>query len=165
MIAEAPRARIARRIGDVVGSVDYLDRAGIVDPVTVRYKRDRSPLKAERPALTIIFVADGPTEDETGHSISELVRRATFDLQADVVVPHNDVTGIETVERMLGAAVSALRAEGGPMLDLVDWIEAGDIDPEDRTAIENGRMTISLEIRYRVRQDDPFVMLAAGENL
>ena len=165
MVREPALDRIARRIGEVLGQVDYLAEAEIAENVTVRFKRSRDPVKGERPALTIIFVGDRPSNDDTGHNAWEVVRIATFDLQADVrLVPAQDITGLRTVSLLLLAAVSALRAEGGPMLQLVDWIEAGEFDPEERTQVEDGRMTLSLEIMYRVRRDDPGALLAAGEN-
>lgn len=165
MIREPALDRIARRAGEVLGQVDYLSVAGIADPVTVRHKRSRDPVKSERPALTLIFVGDRPSESETGHSMDEVVRIATFDLQADVrLVPTEDITGLRTVSLLLLAGVSALRAPGGAMLQLVDWIEVGEFDPEERVQIEDGRMTLSLEIMYRVRQDDPGALLTAEEN-
>ena len=156
--------RIARRAGEVLGTVDYVAEAGIADQVTVRFKRSREPVRGERPCLTLILVGDRASDNETGHTDWEVVRLATFDLQADVKVPPEDITGLRTVSLLLGAGISALRAPGGRMLELVDWIEVAEFDPEDRTQAEDGRMTAGLEIMYRVRRDDPMAMLTAEES-
>ncbi len=160
----SPTDRIEIRMREVGETVDYLDLAGIAEPVTIRHSRKRHPVRGDRPCLTLIFVGDVAVEGETGLNAWEVARRATIDVQADIDVASDDPTGRVALGRMLAAFVGALRAEGSAMLTLIDDVIEGDIDPEDRAQAEDGRLVRSLDLLYRVRSDDGNVLLTAEEN-
>lgn len=164
LLSMAPTDRIEIRMREVGETVDFFDLAGVAEPVTIRHRRKREPVRGERPCFTLIFVGDVAVEGETGLNAWEVLRRATFDLQADIDVPGDDVTGRVTLGRMLAAYIGALRAEGSAMLTLVDDIIEGDVNAEDRAQAEDGRLVRSLDLLYRVRRDDGNVLLTAEEN-
>lgn len=164
LLPMAPTDRIEIRMREVGEGVDFAALAGVMSPVTIRHSRKRHPVRGDRPCVTLIFVGDVAVEGETGLNNWEVARRATFDLQADIDVPSDDVTGRITLGRMLAAFVGALRSEGSAMLALVDDITEGDIDPEDRAQAEDGRLVRSLDLLYRVRADDGNELLTAEEN-
>ncbi len=164
LLPQPPFVRIALRMAEIGADVDYLDQAGIAAPVTIRHRRKVQTVRGERPAITIIFVGDVP-EPGDGLNAWEQRRRATFDIQADVELsPGTDVTGLETAGLMLAAFVRALRVEGSPLLELVDWVEEGEIEPEDRAQPEDGRLVRTLELLYRARSDDGNALLGSEEN-
>lgn len=164
MLPMAPIDRIAIRMREIGEVVDYATLAGIDAPVTVRHSRKRHPVRSDRPCHTIIFVGDEAVAGETGVNAWEIARRAVFDIQSDLDVPSDDETGLVALGRFSAAFIRALRQEGSVMLELVDWVAEGDIEPEDRAQPEDGRLTRSLDVLYRVRSDDGNVLLTAEEN-
>lgn len=164
LLPMAPTDRIEIRMREVGEAVDFLDLAGIAEPVTIRHSRKRHPVRGDRPCLSLIFVGDVAIEGETGLNAWEVARRMTVDVQADIDVPSDDVTGRVRLGRFLAAYVGALRAEGSALLSLIDDVIEGDIDPEDRAQAEDGRLVRSLDLLYRVRRDDGNVLLTPEEN-
>lgn len=164
LLPMAPIDRIAIRMKEIGETVDYADLAGVNGSVTVRHSRKRHPVRGDRPCHTIIFVGDEAVPGETGLNAWEILRQATFDIQSDLDVPAEDETGLITLGRFSAAFVQALRAEGSTLLGLVDWVSEGDIEPEDRSQPEDGRLVRSLDVMYRVRSDDGNALLAAEEN-
>ena len=163
----APHVRILLAIADVGRSVDYLEEAGIAEPVTIRHARNRKPVRSERPCITIIMTGDEPRPDEMQRNDWETTREMTFDLQADMELPtevsDEDPTGLGDISLFLAAMVYAIRAPGNPLLQLVDWVMPGKLDPNDDSPSDDGRMTRGLSVVYRVRSDDENELLAAGE--
>lgn len=150
--------------------VDYEDRAGLSSPVTVRHSRNRQPVRAERPALTIIFVSDEPRADEQDRNDWEQVREMVVDLQCDLDLETEnsvaDPTGLLYLSLVLAAALASFKDPEMPVFlgGLCDFIMVGSVDPAERSQPDIGRMTRELTVLYRVRSDDANVLLSAGEN-
>ena len=164
LLPMAPTDRIEIRMREVGEGVNYAELAGIAAPVRIRHSRKRHPVRGDRPCITLIFVGDAALDGETGLNAWEVARRATFDIQADIEVSSDDVTGRVTLGRMIAAFVGALRAEGSALLALVDDVIEGEIDPEDRAQAEDVLLVRSLDLLYRVRSDDGNILLTAEEN-
>lgn len=164
MLPQAPQVRILDAMKADGESVDYLEDAGIQARVKIRHKRKREPVRGDRPCHTLIFVVDEYQQGETGFSQDEIVRLMTVDLQTDIDVDPQDVTGLDTLTRAQAAFLRRLRQPDSQTLQLVDWVTEGDIEPEDRAPAEDGRLTRSLVLQYRVLATDGNVLLAAGEN-
>jgi hypothetical protein len=150
-------------------AADYT-KAGVTNPVTVRHARNRGPVRAEKPAVTLILVSDEPQPDEQDRNAWEVVREMVVDVQVDIDLAAedsgDDPTGLRVLMKTLAVFVRSLRDPeiatwlGG----MCDWIRLGALDPDDRSTPDEGRMTRALRVLYRVRSDDENVLLAAGVN-
>lgn len=167
-----PHIRLLLKLQQLGQAVDYQDRAGIPGVVTIRHARNRNAVRAEKPAMSLILVSDDdrPNEEE-GRNDFEQVREMVVDLQADLELPtevsRSDVTGLGYLSLFVAAFVGGLRDPDQPnrWLDgLCDWLRVGALEPDDRSTPEDGRMTRAIHVVYRVRTDDPNVLLADGEN-
>jgi len=165
-----PHIKLLIAIENALLTVDFAVQAGISRPLTIRHSRSRAPVRAERPALSIIFVGDDPRPDEQDRNDWEQVRELTVDLQVDLDLEtenrFQDRTGLLYLSLVQAVAVKALKEPDMPVFlgGLCDWISVGSIDPEERSQPDIGRMTRALTVLYRVRSDDANVLLAAGEN-
>jgi hypothetical protein len=164
-----PHIRLMTAIHDAIAAVDFQDRAGLSASLKVQFSRNRNATRQEKPSLLIVFVGDDPrTGDEQDHNAWETVRELVVDLQVDLDLNSEnsgiDPTGLLFLSNTIAAAVSSLRDPIEPIYlgGLCDYIMAGSIDPEERSQPDIGRMTRALTVLYRVRSDDPNILLAAG---
>lgn len=172
LIELAPHVRLLEAAAETMRQVDYEDRAGTAKAVTVRHARNRKPVRAEKPALSLILVGDDPRPDELNRNAWERVRELQFDIQADADLAtedsDEDPTGLALLSRMLAAAVQRLevsfRDEATPLNQLCDYVSAGSIDPDEKSREDDGRLVRGLTVLYRVRADDSNVLLGPGEN-
>lgn len=169
-IADMPFIRILLAVETALNAVDLQDLSGVSAPVTVRHSRNRKVVLSERPSITILFVSDDPRPDDLNRNTAEAVRELVFDLQADLELATEDSgadpTGMALLARLLGAAMSSLKTPGYEIFlgGLVDWISAGGVDPSERSTPTDGRMTCAMNVVYRVRSDDPTVLLSSTED-
>jgi len=166
MISTPPPIILLEAIKLTLADVDYEFAANIAG-VTVRHARNRKPVRAERPALSIIWTGDDPRPgDEQFRNAWEAVRELNFDLQTDVDLPSDtqelDDTGWLYLTSMLAAAMEALCAPDSPLRALCDDIIPGSLEPDEKSDADNGRLVRSATVLYRVRTDDQNVLLAAG---
>lgn len=168
LLPRAPQVKILLAMKEDGEAVDYADQAGIGDLVTHQFKRKHGPVRGDMPCHTMIFVGDGSVPGETGLTAHESVRQMTVDVQTDIeldtVESGADPTGLETLLRTQAAFFAALRDPTSRTMQCVDWVIMGDVEPEDRAQPEDGRVTRSLVLQYRVSSTDENVLLAAGEN-
>jgi hypothetical protein len=136
--------------------------------VTVRHAFSRKALRSEKPAISLIMVDDDNRNDDVNLNAWETARVLVFDMQADVDTDTEDTgldpTGLRKVSRLLAAAVHGMRAEGSPLMGLIDEFTVGALGPDDKSQSENVRLVRTVSVLYRVRADDENVLLAAGVN-
>lgn len=168
MIDDKPFVRLMLLIGQVLETCDYTVDAGVTGAMTIRFSRNRGAVRGEKPAITIIFVGDVAQQGDTGLTQDEILRVLTVDLQIDVDLATEisglDPTGLGLLGRIVDVSMGALRAEGGTMSLWCDWIVPTDVEPEDRSTPDQGRLVQALDVIYRVHARDENVLLAAGEN-
>jgi hypothetical protein len=170
MIGQAPHITLALAIEAAGNAVDYLGRAGIAGNVTIRHARNRKPVRAEKPCMSIIIVSDDYQPDEADRNDWEQVRELIVDLQADLDLDTedsgDDPTGLDKLSRFVAAFVAGLKDPEMPTYlgGLCDWIRVGALEPDDRSTPDDGRMTRAIHVLYRVRSDDANVLLAQGVN-
>lgn len=169
LIAVPPHIRILTAMQAAIAGEDFMADAGTSSAVTVRQSRNRKPVRAERPAITLIFVGDSPTQGDTGHSMDEIQRRMIVDLQADAELDAEeagtDPTGLLLLSRMLAVACRVLRIEGGPIAgNWCDWVEIDDLEPDERSTPDDGRLVRAVTVVYRTHARDENVLLALGAN-
>lgn len=166
MIRTPPPILLLEAIKLTLIDVDY-EFAANIPGVTIRHARNRNAVRAERPALSIIWTGDDPRPgDELFRNAWETVREFSFDLQTDVDLPSDteglDDTGWLYLTSMLAAAMEALCDPESPLRKLCDDVVPGSLDPDEKSDADNGRLVRSATVLYRVRTDDQNVLLAAG---
>lgn len=167
MIATPPPIVLLKKMRALGAVADYTQAGVTSGPVTVRHSRNRSPVRGERPAVTLILVSDEPQPTEFQHNQWELVREMVVDVQVDLDLASEDSgedeTGLEALMLVVAVFVASLRGPDQIWLDgLCDFVNIGALEPDDRSTPDEGRMTRALTVLYRVRADDENQLLAAG---
>ena len=168
MVDIPPFEQLLRQAGARLELGDLTGLSGI-EGLKFRHARNRHPNYEEMSCISLVFVGDAPHEDEQFRSQWEQVRYLEFDLQADVYLPtedeqdpaKRDVTGMLTPGRALAAAVQIL-FESDLVPNWCDAITSGSIDPDETSKPDKARMARRLQMQYRVRTDNPNVLLAQG---
>ena len=151
--------------------------------LTIRFARNRYATNKERPALSIAFVEDGPTDNAQNLALGEKQRTLSLDLIVDLEVEEEagaeaaleagqdpatfDPTGLGELSAVLVEAVSMLqRAWRGdvnmadyPIAAYADWIEEIGIDDDEDLADIDGRLVARVNVLYRVHAEDPKMLL------
>jgi hypothetical protein len=170
MLDTAPHVVLLLKMEELGKTVDYLDRAGIAAPVTVRHSRNRKVHKSDKPSITLIFVSDDAQPAEHDRNLYEQARELKVDIQADIDLDTEDSnldpTGLDRISKFIGAFVGSLKTpdENVWLDNLCDTITIGALNPDDRSTPDDGRMTREINVLYRVRSDDANVLLAQGVN-
>jgi len=149
---------------------------GLSKPLTVRHYRHRQSELAERPGLAIRYVSS-EIDNERGafHTSSEQCRAMTVDLVFDSVIlaevdgnvapgDANDATGWD---RLLGVghyAAGLCVRMASPLRLIVDDLLYGDVDPDENTQPDEGRLAISVVVLYRTLFEDPLLLLGPEQN-
>lgn len=168
-----PRVRILKRIEDLLENADLDGMTGLAD-IHVRQTRNRWAAPDELPCISIRMVSDTPRLDGAYHSAHERLQDLEVDLQIDAELATEDSdldpTGLERLGQMGIAAVKVLKdfdavdADGNKLRDLCDDIEDHGVVPDEDNEADEGRFIHRIVVLYRVRGDDPSVLLASGEN-
>lgn len=170
MIQTPPTIRLLRMMADRGRAADYTQAGVVSAPVTVRHARNRNPVRAEKPAVSLILVSDEEQPSEQMRNEWEVVREMIVDVQVDLDLATEDSggddTGMASLMLVIAVFVQSLRDPEVPswLGGYCDWIKVGALEPDDRSTPDEGRMTRALSVLYRVRSDDENVLLAAGEN-
>lgn len=143
---------------------------------TVRHFRHRHALKTEKPCIALLLVGS-EVDNERGrvHTSSEQCWAMTVKIVVDlgllpemgVAVPAGDDNDATGWDRMLGIArtVAGLYvAMNSSLRELVDDVMFGDIDPDEDSQPDDGRLAIAVDVLYRTLYEDPLFLLAPGEN-
>lgn len=160
-------------LDDVLG----LDGEGNQIVLTVRDERGVAASDEERPALLVRITSDEPEESDVGVGFGVygelrmlLGIELVFDADLPTALSEADVTGLSFLASLAVIAVKVLKDAVGP--DDLDSplgdisaavIERGRAPGENNTSDE-GRLVQSLDVLYRVRDDDPTVLLRKGVN-
>lgn len=173
----APETRILERMKEIAIAADIGAVFEIADPLTVRHYRHRKASKTERPSLS--FRYDGTAFDETRqgfHTSSEvcwqmpvsiIIDLALLPEKSDHALPaadDNDATGWDRLIAVGRYASKLFVAMDSPLRGLVDDILPADVDPDDDSQPDDGRLAASVVVLYRTLSEDPLYLLAPEEN-
>lgn len=167
MIVLPPPIQLLLKMSAMGRVADYTQAGIISGPVTVRHARNRKPVKAEKPAITLILVSDEPQPTDLNRNEWEVVREMVIDVQIDADLAIEDTgqdeTGLATLMLMVAVFVASLRGPDQIWLGgMCDFVSIGALEPDDRSTPDDGRMTRALTVLYRTRADDENVLLWQG---
>lgn len=169
MIEKPPFTKLLEFADQSLELVDFAAETGIAG-VTHRHFRNRNISEDERWCVALRFEHDGPQQD--GEVQDRNAWEKCRELTLSLVVEGNlqtedsglDPTGLAQLGMIAAAAFRGLRDPAGPLAQKCDWMRLGDIDPDDESTPDEGRLVYAVIVLYRVRSDDENVLLALGEN-
>jgi hypothetical protein len=132
---------------------------------TVRHRRNRHALASERPniALRLVDIERDPERQQI-HSQEEVCWRATIDVIVDVALPseesEDDPSGWEILTSLVRFITGKLCDPNGVMLTVADDVWHGDIDPDEDSRPDDGRLAGSIYVLYRTNWTDPNTLIA-----
>lgn len=177
MIPIPPETQILERAKTILEGVAFHTIFGLPEPATIRHERHRKASKSEIPGIALRLVST-EIDNERGpyHTSSEVCWALTFEIVVDLELlaeksdkslpagDDNDVTGWD---RLLGVgryAAGQLVKRESAMRGLVDDLLYGDIDPDEDTQPDKGRLAASVIVLYRTLFDDPMRLLGPEQN-
>jgi hypothetical protein len=166
---------------------DLATMVGLPD-LKIRFARNRYVTRGERPAVSIAFVSDEPTDGDGAEgggvylNPDELLRSLGVDLIVDAEVETEasaeagdltslppdtfDGTGLATLSWILDCALLILkRCMFDPLRDttdlgkMADWVGEVSIEDDEDLADDDGRLVGRANVLYRTSSQDPTVLL------
>lgn len=149
---------------------------GLSRDLTVRHFRHRHADKKEQPGVALLYVQSEVDNDRGRmHTSSEQCWAMTVKIVVDMALmperaidlpagDDNDATGWDRL-LALGRTVAGLYVNmGSELRELVDDVMIGDVDPDEDSQPEAGRLAVNVDVLYRTLYSDPLFLLAPGEN-
>lgn len=177
MIPLPPETLILENAKAIVQGLPLAATFGLPGDVFVRHFRHREARKSERPGVALRYVGtEMDNERQQFHTSSEVCRALNFDIVVDIeLLPEstdlstpsgdgNDATGWD---RLLGVGhfvAGKLVAMNSPMRLIVDDLLYRDVDPDEDTQPDNGRLAAGVIVLYRTLFDDPMHLLGPEQN-
>ena len=171
-----PETVILERMRDIAIAANIHTVLGYGDPFVVRHYRHRNTLKEEKPGIALNLIQT-EIDNERGqmHTHSEQCWAMTVRVVVDLsLLPEqpvgtaagdsNDVTGWD---RLLAAArlvAGEYVKMGSDLRNLVDDVLYGDIDPDEDSQPDEGRLAIDVIVLYRTYIEDPMLLLGPETN-
>lgn len=169
-IMQSPSSRILARMLAIAQATDIGTALGL-PTLNVRHERNRRASIGERPAMSLRLVKIELDPDrQVIHTSSEVCWQMTVDIVIDFELPSEgqdvdgDDTGWNNVTVAGNAFAALFIAEASPIRALVDDVIYGDIDPDEDSTPDNGRLAQSVIVLYRTLWNDPNHLLAPEEN-
>lgn len=146
------------------------------DPIAIRHQRHRNAAKSERPGIALRYrMSEVDNERQPFHTSSEQCWAMTVDIIVDLrLLPEkpadvaagddNDATGWD---RLLGVArylSGRYVRQVSPLRMLVDDVLHGDVDPDEDSQPDEGRLAAAVIVLYRTYSEDPLHLLGPGDN-
>lgn len=169
-IMQSPSSRILGRMLEIAKATDIGAALGLTS-ISARHERNRRATIGERPAMSLRLVKIELDPDrQVVHTSSEVCWQMTVDIVIDMELPKEgedvdgDDTGWNNVTVAANAYAALFIAEGSSIRGLVDDVIYGDIDPDEDSTPDNGRLAQSVIVLYRTLWNDPNHLLAPEEN-
>lgn len=178
-IPDAPHIRILEAVKATLVAVDFLDLAGMHGdkPLTIRHFNKRHARSDEKPCLSIRWVGRGDNETDADYKSGE---ERPMQCQADLIIDLDpvdedntdtpDATGWGELSRVAAVALQALRdpdecarpVPGSPLDGMCDYVSDVDLEPDEDSKPDNGRLVQTINVVYRIRTTNSNVLLAPG---
>lgn len=168
----SPEHQILERMKSVTIAANLHTAFGLVDPFKVRHTRNRVSMKTERPciALRLVSVELDPERQQV-HTQAEVCWAMTVDVIVDMELPAeddvtggDDPTGWNQLAATAHAVVNLFLDPASDLLTLVDDTLPGDVDPDEDSTADDGRLAQSVVVLYRTLRSDLNHLLNSEEN-
>ena len=171
-----PETRILELMKQIAVDADLHTTFELAEPFTVRHFRHRNTHKKERPGIALLLV-ESEIDNERGpyHTSSEqcwaMTVRVLLDMEFLSEKAHdlpasdeNDATGWDRILGVGRTLAGHYVMMDGPLRTLVDDVLYGDIDPDEDSKPDEGRLAFDIIVLYRTHHEDPMLLLGPGEN-
>lgn len=171
-----PAVTVSKLTMDTLVAAGLPASTGVAD-LTFRWRRNRYTTAEERNCLSLAFVGDRPRDPEdTNLALGETMRELQLDLIADIELPtevaveeadtEDDYARLQILMAVLMLAVRALKrsftdpaAAPTPLTPWAMGVEEVVTEDDEDLADINGRLVSRINVLYRVRSEDPTVLL------
>lgn len=160
-----PAHEILERMKTMTIAADLGTAFGMTEPFKVRHFRHRNAMKTERPGIAFRLVEDAlDEENQQIHTQDEVCWRMKIDIVVDLeLVPDvdggADPTGWNQLAATAGAVANLFLAGESNLQGLVDDVLPGDVDPDEDTTPDDGRLARSVVVLYRTLRSDVNTLL------
>lgn len=167
----SPEHQILERMKTVAIAANLHTAFGLTDPFKIRHTRNRVSMKTERPciAFRMVNVQLDPDRQQV-HSQAEVCWEMTVDVIVDMELAlepdggGDDPTGWNQLAATAHAVVNLFLDPASDLLTLVDDTLPGDVDPDEDSTPDNGRLAQSIVVLYRTLRSDLNHLLNSEEN-
>ncbi len=167
----SPISKILLAMHAIARDADVHELVGLETPFNIRHMRNRKATKGEVPAMSLRLVTIEIDPDRMAiHTSSEICWKATVDLVLDVDLPaeadsdESDPTGWNILTVSANEFAALYLREDSEIRALVDDVMPGDVDPDEDSRPDNGRLAHSVVVLYRTLWNDPNHLLSPEEN-
>lgn len=174
----SPETKILERMKEIARDANFWPAFGVVGDFTIRHYRHRKAQKSERPGMALRY--DGSSVDEGRGAFHSGGSEVCWQMPVSIVLDlpllaektdhtlvagdANDATGWDRLTA-IGRYVAGLYVKmDSPLRLLVDDILYGDVDPDDDSQPDDGRLAASVVVLYRTLEQDPLYLLSPEEN-
>lgn len=169
---EAPETKILKRMVTMASAASLHTVFGLPGPFTVRHERHRSTQKTERPAISFRLVDIGLNEAlQEIHTQDEVCWKMVVDIVVDLVLAPeadnsggDDPTGWNALLATANSVANLFLVDGNDLLGLIDDTLPGDVDPDEDSTPDDGRLVRSIVVLYRTLRSDLNHLLNSEEN-
>lgn len=137
-------------------------------PFVVRHFRNRRGKGSERPGVALRYVGT-EIPPNMGQSSSEMIWAMTVDIVVDLELDPEedgvDVTGWDKLTAAARAFAALYLSMESPLRNFVDDILPGELDPDEDSTPDDGRLVQSVSVLYRTPWNDQQTLLTPAENV
>ena len=170
-VALHPSTRILNLMLAIAKAAEVHELVGLPTEFTIRHERNRRVTAGDMPAMSLRLVTVELDKDrQTIHSSSEVCWAMTVDLVLDMNLPPEqsvtepDPTGWNNLMVAANAFARLYLSEDSTIRTIVDDVIYGDVDPDDDSKPDTGRLAQSVIVLYRTLWNDPNHLLTSEEN-
>jgi len=167
----SPITKVLIRMKTIAAAGNVHERVGLEEPFKIRHLRNRKATKGEVPAMSLRLVTIELDPDRQAiHTSSEVCWKATVDMVLDIDLPpeeesdESDPTGWNILTVSANEFAGLYLDEFSDIRKLVDDVMPGDVDPDEDSTPDNGRLAQSVVVLYRTLWNDPNHLLSPEEN-
>lgn len=168
----SPPHQILKRMKEIAIAANLHTTFGLAQPFFIRHSRHRISKVTERPGISFRLVDIRLDENNQQiHTQAEVCWAMTVDIIIDMELPAeiddgtgNDPTGWNQLAATGNCVANLFLDPASTLLTMVDDTLVGDIDPDEDSTPDNGRLAQSIIVLYRTLRSDLNQMLNSEEN-
>lgn len=157
----SPAEQILERMKTIAVAANLHTAFGLTDAFKIRHTRHRNSQKTERPgvAFRLVNIELDPDRQQV-HTQDEVCWAMTVDIVIDLELPPeadtagDDPTGWNRLAGTAAAFANLFLEPASDLLTLVDDTLPGDIDPDEDSTPDDGRLAQSVIVLYRTLRSD-----------
>jgi hypothetical protein len=168
LITKPPHIRQLEAAVADLASADFMENTG-VPGIHVRHRRNRLPTSSELPCVTLRWLGCDQTSPDGDYVTAweqQMLNHMQLevDLELDTEESGIDPTGWGKHSMVAAYAYSVLAEQSSALFQLCDHVRVPAPQLDEDSKPDDGRLVLPFDVVYRVRTDDPNVLLAPGEN-